>query len=270
MPPRTLPLSRNHAANALRVGTAVALVAGVSLVGLFVAAMDAFSGGSGSDALLFLLLLGPLLGMVGYVSRLTLRPARLVVHADALEVIHPRMLSRPLVIPRSNVRATYVGDADQPLLRAGRSVGDRDPLRPVIGDGVMPNLVIELISPVAIDQARGAWVAAAMRGEPDPPSPTDPVTAVVLAVADPGAARQALAGWGLQRPASTPAPESAPSQAQGHQLDRLLFAAAFMGPLPFYTAGVWQVAPLHLVLVVLAGARVIKRSRAGWGAPPAG
>jgi hypothetical protein len=149
------------------------------------------------------------------------RPSRLRVTGEALIVEFPWVLREPLVIPAANVRAAAVDEAARLRFRihatSGPYVasdddawlwGDGSALAVLTDDHVAPNLALLLDPPVPAPRLRRETAEGPRRGERMP--------ALLLAVADAGAAEGALERVVPLRPFTMP--------------DRFALAAGFGSP----------------------------------------
>ena len=135
------------------------------------------------------------------------------VHPDSLVIRHRRVLRRPLVVPRAQVRRVLLddgsatgrarfatGDPAEPLLWTDPVVRRQHDDRPIIGDGMLPNLAVELVTPLTMDAARDGLSAVPANCEIGPPRRRGQARALLLAMEDLDAVRRGMAGWPVETP----------------------------------------------------------------------
>lgn len=220
MPPTRLLVARSERARLGRLGLAAgAVISWVVLVAadLFLSVMF-FSDPDPWVAILT----SPLLLLAPYLASMAGARGAVEVHADSLVIRHPRVLRRPLVVPRTQVarviiddgeatgRARFAtGDPQEPLLWTSGEPTRQRADRPLIGDSLLPNLAIVLERPLSMEAARDAFTAVPFTREIDPPPRHGLAEVLMLTLEDADGARRALAGWPVQEPV---APHVVPQQ----------------------------------------------------------
>lgn len=160
-----------------------------------------------------LVLTSPVLLAVPWIVVMANARGRVEVTPEALVIRHLRVLRRPLVVPREQVRRILLddgeatgrarfatGDPDEPLLWTDPVPTHQLEGRALIGDSLLPNLAVVVDPPMAMDAARDVVTAVPFGREIDPPRRRTRARAILLAVEDLEAAQRALAGWPVERP----------------------------------------------------------------------
>lgn len=197
--------SREHAARLSMAGLAVIAWVCLVMLDVFLSAMFFSSPSPG-----MWLVTSPLLAAAAWIAWVTSRRGEVEVHHDRLVIRHPRVLRRPLVVPREQVARVllddgaatggarfFTGDEREPLLWTDPLPRRQHADRPLIGDGIVPNVAVVLARPLAITGARDPLTAAPAPGDVPPPRPGE-ARALLLALEDLPAARFAFAGWNVQ------------------------------------------------------------------------
>ena len=209
--PVSLPIRRSWPALLMRLG----LAAGVVVAWLAIWVLEhlmSFIFWTEPDGGV-LLTFAPMLLAVPWLLYMALARGTVRVHHDALEIRHPRILRRPLTVPRTQVKRVQLddgaatgcarfptGDPGEPLLWTDRMPRRQRGDRALLGDAVLPNLAIELHTPLEMDAARDPITSIPVERDMAPPRRSTPARVLMVALEDLEGARSAFAGWPLERP----------------------------------------------------------------------
>lgn len=237
----TLRMRRLERARFARLATAalaVLLWLGLGLVDLVLSAM--FFSDPSPEILLFS---SPLLLAAPWIAWMANARGRVEIRHDALVISHRRILRRPIVVPRQQVqrillddgaatgRARFAtGDVHEPLLWTDPVPRRQRADRPLIGDGVLPNVAVMLHQPLPMDAVRDPITAVALGHDLDPPRRGTQARALLLSMEDLEAVRLALAGWPVeQSDAAAVIPPQVAAAAARVNADALLFVLLSAG-----------------------------------------
>jgi hypothetical protein len=170
----------------------------------------------------------PMLAVIPWILRMAGARGQVIVYYDFIEIRHSRVLREPIFLHRDHVSRILIddgattglarfptGDPNEPLLWTDRVVRKQHPDRPLIGDGILPNLAIVLKAPLPMTMARSSLTALSMGCELPPPKRSGRARALLLAMEDLNPVRIALGGW--------PAEEAS---ERGHAIPPQVAAAA--------------------------------------------
>lgn len=223
-----------------------------------------------------LLVTSPVLLVVPWIVWMATAQGVVEVHPDSLVIHHRRVLRRPLVVPRAQVRRVLLddgaatgrarfatGDPAEPLLWTDPVVRRQHDDRPIIGDGLLPNVAIELATPMPMDAARDEITAVPANCEIRPPRRRGQARALLLAMEDLEAVRRGMVGWPVETPDATGAipPQVAEAARQVPQDAAVMVVLCTVTAL-FLATGLHALVPFAFGLNVLYVVQMVRRRQA--------
>ena len=275
MEPARLVIDSSASARVMRLGMAVMVVLGwVALqVADVVLSVMFFSEPNFPEVAL---VTSPVLLAVPWIVAMASARGVVEVHPGSLVVRHRRVLRRPLVIARTDVRRILLddgsatgrarfatGDPAEPLLWTDPVVRRQHDDRPIIGDSLLPNMAIELHTPLAMDAARDEITAVPANCEITPPRRRGRARALLLAMEDLDAVRRAMVGWPVETPdAAAVIPREVAEAARRVPQDaRALVAMSAVTGL-LLAAELYALAPFAFGLTMLYVVGMVRRRQA--------